>query len=160
WVVDEYAQSLIAQRVSMISGVAQVNLMGTQKYAVHVQVDPNKLAARRIGLNEVSAAVQGWNVNLPTGRLYGQQRSENIQARGQLMNAAAYRPTIVAWRDGRPVRLEEIANIIDGVEDDKQNGWMYGGEFGKGQKAVNLMVMRQPGSNVIETIDRIKELLP
>ena len=90
---------------------------------MHVQVDPDKLAAKQIGINEVDSALQDWNVNLPTGTLYGPHQPYNIQANGQLMNAADYRPVVVAWRNGAPVRLEEVANVIDSVEDDK-NGFL------------------------------------
>jgi HAE1 family hydrophobic/amphiphilic exporter-1 len=159
WVVDDYAQTVVAQRISMINGVAQVSVFGSQRYSVHVQVDPSKLAARRIGINEIAATVQSWNVNEPTGTLYGPDRTYNIQATGQLMNAEQYRPMVIAYRDGRPVRLYEVANVIDSVEDDKSGTRLYGGPF-TGGKGINLMVMRQPGSNVIEVTDRIKELLP
>ena len=95
------------------------SVSGAQKYAVHVQVDPNKLAARQIGINEVAQAVQDWNVNLPTGTLFGPHQAYNIQSTGQLMNAAGYRPLTVAWRNGTPVRLEEVANVMDSVEDER-----------------------------------------
>ncbi len=103
--LDEYAETLVAQRVSMVSGVAQVSVMGAQKYAVHIQVDPRKLASRQIGIDEVATAVQNWNTNLPTGTLYGRNTAFNVEANGQLMNAAAFRPMIVTYRNGAPVRL-------------------------------------------------------
>ncbi len=159
WVVDDYAETLVAQRISTISGVAQVLVSGAQKYAVHVQVDPNKLAARQIGINEVAQSVQDWNVNIPTGTLFGPHQSYNVLSTGQLMNAASYRPMTVAWRNGRPVRLEEIADVIDSVEDDKTASWLYINP-NDGVRAVNLMVFRQPGSNTIEVIDAIKKLMP
>src|SRR5713226_7698034 len=114
--LDEYAETLMAQRVSMVSGVSLVNVQGAQKYAVRVQLDPDKLVSKRIGLNEVSFAIQGWNVNSPTGTLYGPNQAYSIQANGQLMNAEAFRSMIVAWRQGAPVRLGEIADVIDSVE--------------------------------------------
>src|SRR5690348_9244664 len=123
WVVDEYAETLVAQRISMVSGVAQVNVWGSQKYAVRVQLDPDELAAKRIGLNEVDAAVRGWNVNVPTGTLYGPHTAYNVQADGQLMKAADYRPLVVAWRNGAPVRLQDVAYVKDSVEDDKNSSW-------------------------------------
>jgi hydrophobe/amphiphile efflux-1 (HAE1) family protein len=159
WVIDDYAETLVAQRISTISGVAQVLVSGAQKYAVHVQVDPNKLAARQIGINEVAQSVQNWNVNIPTGTLFGLHQSYNVLSSGQLMNAASYRPMTVAWRNGRPVRLEEIADVIDSVEDDKTASWLYINPD-EGVRAINLMVFRQPGSNTIEVIDAIKRLLP
>jgi hydrophobe/amphiphile efflux-1 (HAE1) family protein len=159
WVVDDYAETLIAQRISTISGVAQVMVSGSQKYAVHVRVDPNKLAARQIGINEVAQAVQDWNVNLPTGALNGQRQSFNVQSSGQLMNASSYRPMTVVWRNGRPVRLEEIAEVVDSVEDDRAISWLYVNR-GEGLRAINLLVFRQPGSNTVEVVDQIKKLIP
>src|SRR5947209_6749707 len=159
--LDEYAETMVAQRISMVSGVAQVQVFGAAKYAVRVQVDPNILASRQIGLNEIDAALKNWNVNIPTGTLYGQQTAYNVQANGQLMRAKDYKPLIVTYRNGAPVRLDEVAHVIDSVEDDKQTSLIYGGEFGKeGTRGVSLQVMRQPGSNTIEVIDRIRELLP
>ena len=158
WEVNEWAETRIAQRLSMVSGVAQVNVFGAQKYAVRIQMDPNKLAARQIGINEVETAIQNSNVNLPTGTLYGPHQAFNVLANGQLRNAAAYRPLVVTYRNGAPVRLEELGNVIDSVEDDKTASWQYNREGGR--TAVNLIVMRQPGSNLIETTDVIKKLIP
>ena len=158
WDLDTYAETVVAQRISMVSGVAQVNVWGSQKYAVRVQVDPDKLNAKQLGLNEVSAAISGWNVNVPTGTLYGPKTAYNIQANGQLMRAADYKPIVVAWRKGSPVRLEEIATVKDSVEDDKNSSWFNTPE--SSQRAINLMIMRQPGSNTIEVTDTIRKLLP
>ena len=159
--LDEYAESMMAQRISMVDGVAQVQVFGSAKYAVRVQVDPNELASRQIGLNEVDQAIRNWNVNIPTGTLYGPHTSYNVQVNGQLMRAAAYRPLIVTYKNGAPVRLGDIANVIDSVEDDKNFSKIYGGEYGKeGTMGVSLAVMRQPGSNTIEVTDNIKRLLP
>ena len=159
--LDEYAESMVAQRISMVEGVAQVQVYGSAKYAVRVQVDPNKLAARGIGLNEVDAALKNWNVNLPTGTLDGPHTSYNVQVNGQLMRAREYRPLIVAYKNGAPVRLREVANVIDSVEDDKNYSRIYGGEWGReGTRGVSLAVMRQPGSNTIEVTDNVKRLLP
>jgi HAE1 family hydrophobic/amphiphilic exporter-1 len=156
--LDDYAENMIAPRISMVSGVSQVQVYGAQKYAVRVQVDPNKLQAEKIGLNEVNQALQNWNVNLPTGELYGPNRTFNIKASGQLMNAAAFRPLIVAYRDGAPVRLSRIANVIDDVENNLNASWLYTNHGG--QRAISLSVMRQPGSNTIEVTDAIRKLLP
>ena len=158
WQLNDYAQNVITQRISAIDGVAQVMVAGQQKYAVRVQVDPNKLASRQIGINEVASAVQGWNVNLPTGTLIGPHKSYNVQSNGQLMDANAYKSMVVTWRNGTPVRLEQIANVIDSAEDNRTSSWMYTkeGSF----NAINLFVMRQPGSNTIQTIDEIKKLIP
>ncbi len=159
WALQEYAETTVGQRISMITGVAQLQVFGAQKYAVHVQVDPNKMAARQVGINEVAAAIQNWNVNLPTGTLFGPHQAYNVQSNGQLMNAAAYRPLVVSWKNGAPVRLEQLATVIDSVEDERTAAWTY--EAGKeGKRAINLMVMRQPGSNTIEVNDSIKRLLP
>jgi HAE1 family hydrophobic/amphiphilic exporter-1 len=159
--LDEYAETMVAQRISMVDGVAQVQVFGAAKYAVRVQVDPNQLASRQIGLNEIDAALQNWNVNIPTGTLYGPHTAYNVQVNGQLMKARDYRPMIIAYRNGAAVRLEDVARVIDSVEDDKNVSQIYGGEYGtEGTRGVNLQVMRQPGSNTIEVIDNIKRLLP
>jgi hydrophobic/amphiphilic exporter-1 (mainly G- bacteria), HAE1 family len=152
--VDEYAETLIAQRVSMISGVAQVGVFGSQKYAVRVQVDPGLLASRGIGIDEVSAAVQKGNVNLPTGTLWGRNQALTVEADGQLTEASAYRPLIVAYRNGSPVRLQDLGRVIDSVENDKIASW-----FGD-RRSIILAIQRQPGTNTVEVVDAIKELLP
>ncbi|MGD0136090.1 MAG: efflux RND transporter permease subunit, partial [Bryobacteraceae bacterium] len=158
WTLDEYAETRIAQRISMVSGVAQVQVLGAQKYAVHAQVDPHLLASRQIGINEVQTALSGWNVNLPTGSIIGPQRAFTLQATGQLMSAAQYRPLIVAYRNGSPVRLEELGDVIDSVEDDKTASWFYT-KLGT-QRAIILGVQRQPGTNTIAVTDAVKNLLP
>ena len=152
--VDEYAETLISQRVSMVSGVAQVLVLGSQKYAVHVQLDPNAMASRGIGIDEVQAALGQHNVNLPTGTLYGANQAFTVQATGQLMNAAAYRPMIVAWRGGAPVRLQDIGRVIDSVQNDKVAGWF------NDARSIVLAIQRQPGTNTVEVVDSIKKLLP
>src|SRR5215469_8909592 len=159
--LDDYAENSLVPRISMIPGVAQVQIFGAAKYAVRVQVDPNRLGARRIGLNEIESAIQNWNVNLPTGTLFGPRTSFNVLANGQLMRALEYRPIIVAYRNGAPVRLEEVAHVIDSVEDDKQTAILYGPPFGnEGTPAVVMGVARQPGGNTIQVIDAIRRLLP
>jgi len=152
--VDEYAQTYLGERISMISGVAQVQVYGTQKYAVRAQVDPWALAARGIGINEVASAIQNANVELPTGTLYGEHQAFTVQASGQLTDAAAYRPLIVAYRNGMPVRLGEIGRVLDSVQNDKVAGWI------RGTRAVVLAIQRQPGTNTVEVVDNIKRLLP
>lgn len=152
--VNEYADTFIAQRVSMISGVAQVQIFGSQKYAVRVQLDPNALASRQVGIDEVTAAIQRGNVNLPTGTLYGEKKAFAVQATGQLYRAEDYRPLVVAYRNGSPVRLGELGRVIDDVETNKVAGWY------KTDRAIVLAIQRQPGTNTIEVVDRIKELLP
>src|SRR5262249_46488892 len=106
-VVDEYAETMMSQRISMVNGVAQVNVFGSQQYAVRVQLDPNKLASRGVGIDEVADALSDGNVNLPTGTLYGHHQAFTIQANGQLEKAADYGPLIVAYRNGNPIRLQE-----------------------------------------------------
>src|SRR5262249_50413919 len=122
--VSDYADNLLAQRISMVSGVSQVQVFGDQKYAVRVQVDPDQLAAHNLGIDEVQTAIASANTNLPTGRLNGAQQAFTIESSGSLFNAAAYRPVIVAYRNGAPVRLEQLANVMDGVENDRQIAWI------------------------------------
>ena len=126
YTVDEYAETLLAQRISMASGVSSVEVYGAQKYAVRVQVNPDELAARGVGFDEVMQAVQRSNVNLPTGRLYGEKQAFTVQSSGELTRAAAYRRIIVSYKNGVPIRLEQLANVIDGVENDKTVAWFNG----------------------------------
>jgi HAE1 family hydrophobic/amphiphilic exporter-1 len=156
--VDEYAENVIAPRISMVSGVSQVDVMGAQKYAVRVQVDPDKLRANQIGLNDVDLALQNWNVNLPTGQLFGAHSTYTIKAAGQLPDAAAFRPIVLAYRQGRPIRLHQVANVVDSVENTRNVSWLYTKD-GR-QRAINLAVRRQPGSNTIEVADAVRSLLP
>jgi HAE1 family hydrophobic/amphiphilic exporter-1 len=152
--VDEYAETLLSQRISMIAGVAQVNVYGSQKYAVRIQLDPNAMAARGIGLDQVQQSVQQSNANLPTGTLQGAERSLRVEANGQLENAAAYRPIIVAYQNGSPVRLGELGRVIDSVESDKVASWF------NDTRAIVLAIQRQPGTNTVEVVDNVKKLLP
>ena len=157
YTLDEYAQTRIAQRISMVTGVAQVQVLGAQKYAVHVQVDPHALAARSVGLNEIETALKSWNVNLPTGTISGPQRAFTLQASGQLMNAAQYRSLVVSYRRNAPIRLEELANVIDSVEDDKTASWFHKKE--SSSRSIVLAIQRQPGTNTIEVTEGIHKLL-
>ncbi|MSV34084.1 MAG: efflux RND transporter permease subunit [Bryobacterales bacterium] len=156
--VDEYAENLMAQRISMLNGVAQVFVVGGQKWAIHVQMDPSLLAARRIGIDEVHSALQKHNVNQPTGTLWGRNQTFTVRANGQLMTAEAFRDMIVAYRNGSPVRLRDLGNVIDSVQNDKAAMWSYS-EKG-GERSIGLAVQRQPGTNTVEVVDRIKALLP
>jgi HAE1 family hydrophobic/amphiphilic exporter-1 len=156
--LDNYAETRIAQRISMISGVAQVQVLGAQKFAVHVQMDPHALASRQIGINEIQTALTNWNVNLPTGAIIGPQRAFTLQASGQLLTAAEYKPIVVAYRGGSPVRLEELGTIIDSVEDDKTASWYYTHQGNS--RSIILAIQRQPGTNTIEVTDGVKRLLP
>ena len=152
--VDEYAETLIAQRISMVSGVAQVQVFGSQKYAVRVQLDPNTLASRGIGLDEVQQAIQQANVNLPTGTLSGESKAFTVQVTGQLEDAAAFRPIIVAYRNGSPVRLAELGRVTDSVENDRVASWF------RNRRAIGLAIQRQPGTNTVEVVDGIRKLMP
>jgi HAE1 family hydrophobic/amphiphilic exporter-1 len=156
WTLDEYAETRIAQRISMVSGVAQVQVLGAQKYAVHAQMDPHAMATRQIGINEVETALRGWNVNLPTGTIIGPQRAFTLQATGQLTSAEAYKSLVVTYRKGSAVRLEELGNVIDSVEDDKTASWFY--TPSGNQRAIILGIQRQPGTNTIEVTDGVKQL--
>jgi HAE1 family hydrophobic/amphiphilic exporter-1 len=154
--VDEYAEDLLAERISTLAGVAQVQVWGPQKYAVRVQLDPRRLASRGLGVDEVVSAIQSGNVNLPSGTLNGTQRTFVVEANGQLEDAAAYRPLVVAYRNGAPVHLEELGRVLDSTEDDKAGAWI-GKDLTRG---VVLGVQRQPGANTLEVVDSIKALLP
>jgi hydrophobic/amphiphilic exporter-1 (mainly G- bacteria), HAE1 family len=152
--VNEYAESFVSPRISMVSGVAQVDIWGAQKYAVRAQLNPQALASKSIGIDEVSGAVQKQNVNLPTGTLNGEKRMLTIKANGQLINADAYRPLIVTYRNGSPVRLQDLGTVIDSVENDKTASWY------NDSRTIMLAINRQPGTNTIEVVDAIKKLLP
>ena len=154
YTVDEYGETLMAQRISMINGVAQVQVFGAQKYAVRIQLDPKGLASKGLGINEVGDAVKNANVNIPTGTLYGSHQAVTVQATGQLLTAPAYRPLVVAYRGGKPVRLEDLGRVINSVENDKIASWF------KNDRAVVLAIQRQPGTNTIEVVDAINKLLP
>jgi len=163
--LDDYAETMIAPRISMVDGVSQVTVQGAAKYAVRVQLDPDKLHAEQIGINEVDQALQNWNVNLPTGQLFGANATYNIKAEGQLMNADAFKPIVVAYRRGAPVRLDEIAHVVDSVENVFNGSWFYSKPGGPAsaplkRTAITLQVMRQPGSNTIAVTDAVRALLP
>jgi len=162
-VLDDYAENIIAPRLSMVNGVSQVQVMGAAKYAVRVQLNPEKLHSEKIGINEVDTALTNWNVNLPTGQLFGPSSTYNIKAGGQLMNADAFKPIIVTYRRGAPVRLDQVANVIDSVENVFNGNWFYTKDpDGKPiiQRSIMLQVMRQPGTNTIAVADAVRELLP
>jgi HAE1 family hydrophobic/amphiphilic exporter-1 len=156
--VDDYAETMLAQRISMINGVAQVSVFGSQQYAVRVQVDPNKLAGYGIGIDEVESAVEQGNVDQPTGTLYGRHQAFTVQATGQLQKAADYRPLIVAYRNGNPVRLQELGRVIDSVQNDKVAAWYN--THDSSARAIVLAIQRQPGANTVAVVDNITRLLP
>ncbi|WP_430387646.1 efflux RND transporter permease subunit [Dyella sp. 20L07] len=153
-VVDDYAETQLAQRLSMIDGVAQVNVYGSQKYAVRISVDPQKLAASGIGIDTVQSAVSSANVNLATGSLNGNRQLLSIRSDGQLQRANLYNNIIVAYRNGAPVRLSDLGKAEDSVQNDQVASW-YNGE-----RAIILAIQRQPGSNTVATIDRLRAVLP
>ena len=152
--VNEYAETQLAQRLSTIPGVAQVQIYGSQKYAVRIQANPDQLASRGIGLDELQQALAQNNVNQPVGQLDGKRQTFAIKADGQLSSAAEFRPLIVTWRNGAPVRLEDVASAVDSVENIRLASWNVD------QRAIVLAIQRQPGANTIETVDAIKRILP
>jgi hydrophobic/amphiphilic exporter-1 (mainly G- bacteria), HAE1 family len=152
--VDSYAQSYIAQKLSTISGVAQVQLYGSQKYATRIQIDPQQLASRQLGLEQIQTAIQQGNVNLPTGSLSGKFKNFAVQTNGQLKDAAAYKKLIVAYKDGAPTYLEQLGRVVDGVENDRVASWY------NDDRAIILAIQRQPGTNTVKVVDTIKNLLP
>ena len=121
--VDGYAEDIVAPRISMVSGVSQVNVQGSAKYAVRVQVDPEKLESQKIGINEIDTALQNWNVTQPTGQLFGPQATYNVTAKGQLNDANEFRQIVLWYRNGRPVRIAQVANVLDSVQNVMQRAW-------------------------------------
>ncbi|HEU5075074.1 MAG TPA: efflux RND transporter permease subunit, partial [Polyangiaceae bacterium] len=158
YVVNEYAETRLAQSISTVRGVAQVQVFGPQKYAVRVQVDPARLAARDVGLDEVARAIQNSNVNLPTGTLYSGSKAFTIEADGQLEEASGYREITVAYRNGAPVRVGDIGRVIDSVENDKTAAWRGNPE--RIERAVVLGIRKQPGANTVEVAKDVLALLP
>ncbi len=157
--VDEYAETTVAQRLSMVDGVAQVGVYGPQKYSPRVQLDPQKLASYQIGIDEVQSAITSGNVNLPTGTLWGNRQAYTVMASGQLTNAAQYQKLIVAYRNGNPVRLEQVANVFDSVENDKTASW-FAGEDRQLARGMVLAIQKQPGTNTVKVVDDIRALVP
>jgi HAE1 family hydrophobic/amphiphilic exporter-1 len=151
--IDEFAETTIGQQLSMVEGVAQVNVMGASKYAVRVQLDPAKLATLGIGVSQVATAIRNNNVLLPTGVLYGKDRTLTIQATGQMSNATEFKQLIVAWKNGAPVRLGDLGNVLDDVQNNKGGAW-----FGN-DRTVFLMINRQPGTNTVEIANKTKAML-
>jgi HAE1 family hydrophobic/amphiphilic exporter-1 len=148
--LNEYAETFLAQRLATVDGVAQVQVYGSMKYAVRIQLDPQQLAARSIGIDEVSSAVENGNVNLPTGILWGTDKAYSVESQGQLTDAAAFRRLVVAYRDGAPVRLGDLGNVVDSVQDTKRASWF------NGERAVVLAIQRQPGTNTVAVAERVK----
>ena len=152
--IDEYAETLIAQRISMVDGVSQVQVYGATKYAVRVQMDPNALADRGIGVDDIDTGIRNANPNTATGTLYGKFSNMTVQTNVQLDNAAQFKTLIVAYRNGAPVRLEEVGNVMDSVENNKAASWF------NGRRSVTMAVQRQPGTNTVAVVDAIKALIP
>jgi len=152
--IDEYAETLIAQRISMVDGVSQVQVYGATKYAVRVQMDPNALADRGIGVDDIDTGIRNANPNTATGTLYGKFSNMTVQTNVQLDNADQFKTLIVAYRNGAPVRLEEVANVLDSVENNKAASWF------NGRRSVTMAVQRQPGTNTVAVVDSIKALIP
>ncbi|MGH7670114.1 MAG: efflux RND transporter permease subunit, partial [Gemmatimonadaceae bacterium] len=151
--LDEYAETVMAQRISMVDGVAQVQVFGAQKYAVRVELDPNALAYRKIGIDEVASAISAQNVNLPTGILWGPNRAYTVQANGQLQNAASFARLVVTYRNGAPVRLGDLGHVLDDVQDNKTASWY------SGTRSVVLAIQRQPGTNTVAVATAVKDLM-
>ncbi|CAN5373741.1 hypothetical protein BH09SUM1_BH09SUM1_02250 [soil metagenome] len=151
--VNEYADTQIAQRISMVSGVAQVNIFGSKKRAVRIYLDPQKLVASKLGIDEVANAVDRGNVNTPTGILYGPDHAYTIKATGQLLHAPDFAQMVIAYRNGSPVRLQDLGRVIEGVENDKSLGWF------NGSPSVMLAIQKQPGTNTVEIVDNVKKLV-
>ncbi|HVJ41936.1 MAG TPA: multidrug efflux RND transporter permease subunit [Dongiaceae bacterium] len=152
--VDEYAETLIAQRIATLPGIAQVQVYGAQKFAVRVQLNPNILAGMGVGFDDIQNAVDAANSNTPVGSLSGRDRSAVIQSNEQLSHAEQYRPLIVAYRNGNPVRLSDIANVIDSVENNKTASWF------NGERTVLLAIQRQPDANTVAVVDSVRNLIP
>ena len=152
--VDKYAEDLIAEQISMVPGVAEVDVNGSAKYAVRVNLNPQELASRQIGIDQVEQAIQNANVNMPMGTLYGAHKAYNIESNGQLSDAAVYRPLIVAYRNGAPVQLDQVATVRNGVQDEYVANWI------NNVPGIMLAVMRQPGTNTIDIVKDIRKLIP
>ncbi|OLC07862.1 MAG: acriflavine resistance protein B [Gemmatimonadetes bacterium 13_1_40CM_66_11] len=152
-VLDEYAETFLAQRLSTVSGVAQVQVFGSGKYAVRIQVDPKALAARGIGLDEVTAAVSAGNPNLPTGTLWGPQRAYTVLADGSISSAPEFRQLAVTYQNGAPVRLQDVARVLDDVQDSRNASWF------DGRRAIVLAIQRQPGTNTVQVADAVKAMV-
>jgi|AGTN01.3.fsa_nt_gi Cation/multidrug efflux pump len=152
--LDQYAQTILTPRISRLSGVAQVLVYGSQKFAVRIRLDPDALASRGLAVNEVSEAITAANTNSPLGILNGPKQQLTLQANPQLPDAAAFRDLVVAWRDGAPVRLKDVANVVDSVENDRTASWF------NGTRAIVVAVQRQPDANTVEVVDAVRALIP
>src|SRR5689334_4391304 len=152
--VDEYAETLVAQRISIVEGVAQVQVYGAQKFAVRAQMDPESMADKGVAVDDVTNAIRTGNPNTPVGTLYGSFRNLTLKTNDKLPNAAAFGQLIVAYRNGAPVRLQDVARVVDSVENNRVASWF------NGRRSVTLAVQRQPGTNTVAVVDAIRALMP
>ncbi len=152
--IDDFAQQVMSPRLSTLAGVAQVTVFGSQKFAVRIQVDPNALAARDIGIDELQTAVRASNTITPVGVIRNADQTLTIQAETQLNNAGQFADLIIATRDGKPVRLRDVATVIDSVENNQVASWY------NGARSIVMAIQRQPDANTVEVVDRIKAMLP
>src|SRR3954463_11903365 len=152
--VDEYGQTMLAQQISQLPGVAQVEVYGSQKFAVRVQVDPVAAAARNISLDDIRRVIASTNSNSPVGTLYGQNQNVTLLATNAMRHADEYRNVVVAYRNGAPIKLEEVARVVDGVENEKTASWF------NDSRAVVLAIYRQPVANTVAVVDAVREQLP
>ena len=152
--VNDYADSILAQKISQVSGVGLVSINGAQKPAVRVQVDPLALAGSGLSIEDVRTALAASNVNQPKGNLDGPRQNYTLAVNDQLSDASSFKPLILAYKNGAAIRLSDLAEVIDGVENAELAGWA------NGQRAILVNVQRQPGANVIDTADHVKALLP
>ncbi len=155
--VADLVDTRLAQKLSQLPGVGLVSTAGGQRPAVRIQVNPKALAAKRLNLDDVRTVIGSANVNSAKGSFDGPERASTLDANDQLRSAAEYRQLVIAWRDGAPIRLADVADVVDGAENDRLAAWAA--VDGVQQPAIILNIQRQPGANVIETVDRIKRLL-
>jgi HAE1 family hydrophobic/amphiphilic exporter-1 len=155
--LDEYGETTIAQRLSMVEGVALVNVYGSMKYAVRVQLDPSKLASLGISVSQVANQIGLNNVMLPTGVLYGRDKTLTVMATGQLSNASQFRSLIIAYKNGAAVRLGDVATVLDDIQNNKNASWYD--VNGVAERTINLAVTRQPGTNTVEVAARVRAVL-
>ncbi len=153
-VVDEYAETILGQQISQLPGISEVEVYGSQKYATRIQVDPVAAAARNIALDDIRKVLAATDSNTPVGTLYGPKQNVTLVATNAMRKADEYKQVVVAWRNGAPVKLEEIATIVDSVENNQVASWF------NDLRAVVLAIHRQPGANTIEVVNEIRDLLP
>ncbi|HKR55058.1 MAG TPA: efflux RND transporter permease subunit [Gemmatimonadales bacterium] len=151
--LDEYAETFLSQHISTVEGVAQVQVFGSSKYAVRIQLDPRQMASRSIGIDQVSDAIDNGNVNMPTGTLWGDDKAYTVRANGQISDAPAFRRLIVTYRNGNPVRLGDLGLVLDDMQDNKSFSWF------DGTRAIVLAIQRQPGTNTVEVSEAVQKMV-